>query len=361
MVVGSRCLSFVLWAGVLCSGAPAQDAPEPDRAAWMRQARWGVMNHYLADWIARRGDVADGQMTVERWNDLVDHFDVEALADQVRHTGAGYYVLTIGQNSGYYVSPNATYDEITGIRPSRLSRRDLIADVADAMHARGIKFIAYLPSGAPGGDREAIAALDFHRGRHRNKEFQEKWEQVIGKWSKRWGTKVDGWWFDGCYWPNAMYRTPEAPNFESFAAAARAGNPNAAVAFNPGVVYRNLSMTPHEDYIAGEMNDPALATIKRATDGKVDGCQAHMLSYLGKTWGTGEPRFTADQVVQFTRNVVRDGAAVTWDVPIQKDGTIAAAYLEQMTAVGKAMAEGPGTRATTRPVARPSGSAPAAE
>ena len=28
-------------------------AGEPDRAAWMKEARMGVMSHYLADWIAR--------------------------------------------------------------------------------------------------------------------------------------------------------------------------------------------------------------------------------------------------------------------------------------------------------------------
>lgn len=26
-----------------------------NRAEWMQTARWGVMNHYLADWIARGG------------------------------------------------------------------------------------------------------------------------------------------------------------------------------------------------------------------------------------------------------------------------------------------------------------------
>jgi hypothetical protein len=65
------------------------DEPPQDRAAWMTEARFGVMTHFLADWIARRENLRDGQMTVEHWNDLVDHFDVEGLADQVKSTGAG--------------------------------------------------------------------------------------------------------------------------------------------------------------------------------------------------------------------------------------------------------------------------------
>ena len=48
-------------------------------------------------------------MSIDQWNDLVDHFDVEALADQLKSIGAGYHVLTIGQNSGYYLSSNAVY------------------------------------------------------------------------------------------------------------------------------------------------------------------------------------------------------------------------------------------------------------
>ena len=32
---------------------PAFAQNAQDRTAWMREARWGVMNHYLADWIAR--------------------------------------------------------------------------------------------------------------------------------------------------------------------------------------------------------------------------------------------------------------------------------------------------------------------
>jgi hypothetical protein len=46
-----------------------------------------------------------------------------------------------------------------------------------------------------------------------------------------------------------MYRCPDALNFASFAAAARAGNPNGVVAFNPGVYNRLRSLTPYEDYL----------------------------------------------------------------------------------------------------------------
>lgn len=154
----------------------------------------------------------------------------------------------------------------------------------------------------------------------------------------RWGKKVSGWWFDGCYFPNSMYRSSEAPNFASFAAAARAGNPDAAIAFNPGVVYRMLSLTPHEDFTAGEIDKPEMVTIRRSADGRVDGTQIHMLSYLGETWGMGDkPRFTPEQAVEFTKKVTSQGGAVTWDVPVAMSGKIADVFLEQLEAVGKAV------------------------
>src|SRR3954471_5560162 len=86
--------------------------PAVPRADWMREQRFGVMTHFLHDWIVGRGN--RDQMTPENWNRLVDGFDVEACADQLKSVGASYYLISIGQNSGYFLSPNATYDKITG-------------------------------------------------------------------------------------------------------------------------------------------------------------------------------------------------------------------------------------------------------
>jgi hypothetical protein len=305
-----------------------------DRADWMRKARWGVMNHYLADWKVRDWK---RQMTVEKWNDMADRFDVEGLAKQLQSVGAGYYLVTIGQNSGYYLAPNSAYDRLVGIKPSKCSRRDLVAGLYDALHKRGIRLLVYLPSGAPAGDAAANRALEWQNGPHRNREFQLKWEQVIREWSTRWGPKVDGWWFDGCYWPNIMYRTEDSPNFASFAAAARAGNPQAVVAFNPGVYTRILSLTPHEDYTAGETVFPDRVSIYRAVDGRIDGTQVHVLSYLGSRWGVGEPRFATEDVVKWSQDIRKRGGVITWDVPVEAGGLISQPFLDQLSAVGQAM------------------------
>ena len=99
--------------------------------------------------------------------------------------GGYYLILTIGQNFGYYDCPNPTYDRLTGIQPRKCSRRDLILDMAHALEKRGLRLIVYLPAGAPGGDTNAVKALDYHRGPNRNAKFQVKWQAIIRDWSMR--------------------------------------------------------------------------------------------------------------------------------------------------------------------------------
>ena len=188
------------------------------------------MTHYLADWKAQTDHL---DMNVEEWNKLIDDFDTEALADQLQRVGASWYQISLGQNSGYYLAPNATYEKIVG-EPGRCARRDLVSDLYQSLHKRNIHLLVYLPSGAPGQDQKAVSALEWRNGPFPNREFQNKWEAVIRDWSLRWGNKVEGWWFDGCYFPNSMYRGAQPPNFKSFAAAARAGNPKCRRGIQPG-------------------------------------------------------------------------------------------------------------------------------
>ena len=253
-------------------------------------ARWGVFTHYLFD------TVGPPNATVQQWNAIVDGFDVEGLARQLKACGAGYYCITLGQNSGFFCSPNAVYDKCVGISPSKCSRRDLIADLYPALERQGIKLMVYLPSNAPDRDPIAVKALQWTNGPHRNREFQVMWEDVIREWSKRWGTKVKGWWFDGCYYADAMYRQPDPPGFATFAAAARAGNSQSIVAFNPGVTVPVIHITQHEDYTAGEIQD----AIGIVCPGRwVGGAQWHMLSYLGPWWFAGpKPRYSDQQVIE---------------------------------------------------------------
>jgi hypothetical protein len=123
----------------------------------MQAGKWGVMTHYLADWKAQTDHL---NMSAEEWNRLIDGFDVETLADQLQGVGASRYQIGLGQNSGYYLAPNATYERIVG-EPGRCARRDLVSDLYAALHKRGIRLTVYLPSGAPSHGEKAVSALEW--------------------------------------------------------------------------------------------------------------------------------------------------------------------------------------------------------
>ncbi|MBN1361813.1 MAG: hypothetical protein JW993_14550 [Sedimentisphaerales bacterium] len=319
-------------------GLAGKKAYEVDRAAWMK-GKWGVMTHYLFAWQSREHNLP---RTAEQWNQMVDAFDVDGLAEQVASTGAAYYLLTIGQNSTHLLTPSPIFEELFIKGPSNCSRRDLVADMSEALARRGVKLMVYSTSHPPGSARQFGSTEGNPPGDHRNKERMLAWERVLRQWSLRWGDKVAGWWLDGGYTPNLTLRYPDAPNYQSLAAACRAGNPMAVVTINRGVMDRPISNTPYEDYTGGEINDIQTIRLWRIdSDGKVDGARLHLLSYLGEKWGVGQPRYEnlREIVLPNTFRVLEMGGAVTWDVPIQPSGLIADDFLGQLRAIGKAIAD----------------------
>jgi len=309
---------------------------------WLRNAKWGLFFHYLDSPASHQSESAT---TSEEWNARIDSFDVESFANQVEATGAGYIGFTLGQNSGHYCSPNAAYDSFVGISPSKCSSRDLVLEIATALEKKGIKTLAYFTSGAPDQDPIAVEKLQWKNGHERLAEFQPKWEAVIREWSLRWGDKIAGWWLDGCYFADAAYRHAEAPNFDSFNAALRAGNPNAIVAFNPGLNQRILTIPDSgADYTAGEVDfslplgnvyyEPQTADWK---NGFVNGERLHVFTFLGNWWGAGAPRFPDEFVVGYTKHINAQNGAVTWDVPLSPQGEIPAAFMVQCAALKNAL------------------------
>ncbi|MCX5660519.1 MAG: hypothetical protein NTW19_12465, partial [Planctomycetota bacterium] len=295
-------------------------------------------------------------VSAEGWNRQIDAFDVPGLAAQVASTGCGYFFLTLGQNSGHFLAPNATYERLAGVTPGMCSRRDIVAELADALAPHGVRMMVYLPSGAPAADPVAMKNLGWEWGfeggwpqawgtrrtGRRLAEFQVKWEAVIREWSTRWGPKVHGWWIDGCYFADEMYRHADAPNFKSFAGAMRAGNPGSIVAFNPGVLTPIVCHSEEEDYTAGEIDRLFPAKIGPWVERNGHKAQCHILSYLGSSWCAGErPAFSDEFAIAYTRHVADHQGVITWDVPIQKSGLVPQPFVDQLRAIGGAMGRAP--------------------
>jgi hypothetical protein len=293
-------------------------------------------------------------VSAEAWNAQVDAFDVKGLARQLESVHASCFFITLGQGSGHYCAPNETYDRLTGISPSKCATRDLISDLYAELNPRGIKLLLYSASELSWGDMEARPGLKMthnHNDRdgegkklgykiwheHRQVDFMKNVEAIHREWAERWGKKISGWWIDGCYEPEVRFPEEDPPNFETFAAALRAGNPDAIVCFNTGVKTPVVCNSRHEDYTAGEISR-ALPECPGAWLEK-DGHKVryHLLSFLGDFWGKGEPRFPDELAAGYTTYVTGKGGVVTWDVPIQKNGLIPEPFIQQLSAVDRTM------------------------
>ena len=323
---------------------------------WFAKSGWGVFCHYLSQCFHSPGS----EMSAQTWNDMVDAFDVRGLAQQLHSVGAPYFFITIGQGSGYFCAPNATYDRLAGIQPSKCSRRDLIADLHAELDPLGIKLLVYSAAGIGWNDHEARPGLKLHHHhndldadghklgyaiwrQHRQVDFMRNIEAIHAEWSARWGSKIHGWWIDGCYEHEARFPDGDPPNFETFAAALRTGSPEAIVCFNTGVKTPIICSTVHEDYTPGEISR-ALPECRGPWVEKGDHrARYHTLSYLGEGWCKGSPRFPIEMVVGYTKHVTAKGGVVTWDVPIGVDGLIPEPFLNQLGAIGRAVARAEAT------------------
>lgn len=301
------------------------------RTDWLHAAKFGVFN---------QGQMAEFQQppitTIAAWNTAVNAFDVDAVANQLQRMGARYLIHGLGQNSGFYCAPNATYDSIVGETPSPCSTRDLVSDLYAALNPRGIALMVYLPAAAAGGDSNAETALGWqgYSAGTRQTTFLNNWQSVVSDWSNRWGNKVAGWWFDGMFapYPESMYNYANPPNWDTFAAAARSGNSASILAFNPAVQVPIQASAPQEDYTAGETdhalqifcNNRWVTAPADATEAANTEIQFHCLTYAGTFWGQGStPNYTTPQLVSATNAVTNGGGAITWDMPVSNpSGTI---------------------------------------
>lgn len=187
------------------------------RTDWMA-GKYGLMVHYLP-------------VTPEGIDAAVNSFQLDRFVADFEATGAEWLIFTLGQNTGNYNSPNRTIEHYAGF--GHCSRRDLARELAEALHRRGKRFIAYLPcelhwnqtlQDGFGWQRHADATVEKT---FRQELFQSRWHEVIREWALRFGEHLDGWWFDGIH---AIQMT--AADDADWRAAARAGNPAAAVCFN---------------------------------------------------------------------------------------------------------------------------------
>ncbi|MFP6854449.1 MAG: hypothetical protein VB980_01595, partial [Opitutales bacterium] len=259
------------------------------------------------------------------------------------------------------------------------SKRDLIMEIGDALRKRKIKLIIYMTARAPMRHYKVIAAMGdtlpsingkpvgpkvdpmshprkvpgFLRSENQapNPTFLKNWGDVCGEWSRRYGKRVNGWWFDGykTEMRDAYEELKKEPhNVDTWVQAILSGNPDAELAFNAGA-HPTLSLCtkgklcPHQTFTSGENHNFYEKTKKGW--GKLltpknfpapEGVIWHLLMPLSKGWGAGtESKFEVELLKDRIDQINAEGGAVTFDLPITPDGAIPVGILKALRALSK--------------------------
>jgi hypothetical protein len=353
---------------------------QTDRTLWM-SGGYGLMVHWIYPHL-----MPEKGHRVQGLDNAVNQFNLDRFLQDFAATGADWLIFTIGQNSGYYASPNSVVEQLAGKGHS--SERDLVLEIANSVHNLGKRFIAYLPCEIAGNSAlHQGFAWNTQEGTDQA-EFQHRYLAAIREWAERFGPLLDGWWFDGCYeWPIFHSRYMDWPAWYE---ATQAGNPHRVVAFNDGSLCNGLTqpLTPEQDYLSGEtevlvdgrirLGRPetpqllAYGALARITPEPIPTylpenrfvpgtfCQWHSLLPIDCFWGHGNgyadwlpadlyhfldpeltsapmepPMYPDDELAGFLSNCLGVGGAVTMNVGIYQEGHLGEETVRQLTRISK--------------------------
>ena len=306
-----------------CMMPAAAREPQPERTDWFVKHGYGVFVHYLNKIQNNPEHVASlGKAT--SWDECVREFNVELFADRMKETGAGYVIFTVQQQQPFMIAPNETFNRLTGYRPGEAcSSRDLIEDLYQALHKRGIDFMLYFTGDAAPDPRVRDGlGLRFPV----TEAYVRKWADVAAEYGNRYKGKVKGYWVDGVY----DFIGYNEDLLKIFAEGLRAGYPERILAFNPGV--KMAAYSAHEDYMAGEQN--TFSEIP-PTGRFFHGEQWHILSFLGTSEGNigagwGQPGVckTKEDLAYYVYEVNALGGVVSIDTMLYRDGDIDRSQME---------------------------------
>jgi len=297
---------------------------------WFLQAGYGVFVHYLVG-LQNNPDQIHSLGRQTPWDECVREFDTERFADTMAEVGAGYVIFTVMQVQREMIAPNATYDRITGYQPGEAcATRDLIEDLYQSLHRRGIPLMLYWTGDGPRADPQGAAAFGWQQPV--TTEFVEKWASVVREYGERYRDKVVGYWVDGSY-PFIGY---DEEKLGIVARALKAGNPNRIIGLNRGVDPQVMSYTPHEDYTCGEQNRFFDMPAQRFLDGE----QWHILSFMGSGWAQPGSQYSKRELAEYVFDVHQRGGVVSIDVLLYRDGSLDRSQVEVLKAVRHELATG---------------------
>ena len=105
-------------------------------ADWLANAGYGLMFHWTSQSQPENG-------SHKTFAEAVRDFDVDAFADMVEQTGAGYVLFTNGHAESYCPAPIKAWERV---HPGMTTERDLLMELSTKLTDHGIKFMIYMNS-----------------------------------------------------------------------------------------------------------------------------------------------------------------------------------------------------------------------
>jgi hypothetical protein len=308
--------------------------------SWFSNAKYGLMFQYGPWGYPKTGDR-------KSFEDFANGFDVPRFVNMVKATGASYVIWSISLITYQLVAPIKAVDDIMG-NSTLTSTRDLIGEIAAGLQSNGIHFCMYYHSGInqqPDWLAKQNWPAEFSgTGTGDKSVFFDNWVKVMSEIGKRYGTKLDGLFFDdGCnYYP--------AP-FERLGAAARAGNPNRLISWNAWISAR---YTDFQDVLFGEgyHGENQFGTSVEGgngvfTDGPQRGLMGHGMFVTEGSWAIGrrnstiKTQITLDQSLSWIKNASARGVPLSFCMVMYEDQSYAQTTMNIFTALDSTFASHP--------------------
>jgi hypothetical protein len=291
---------------------------------WFVKSGYGLMFHWTAQSKPRTG-------AAKPYAEAVRDFPVDKFIRMVRDAGAGHVLFTLNHAVAHCPAPIRSWE---AYHPGLTTSRDLIGELADGLNGAGVRFLLYINSprfakiteepGAFSSNVDAMRYVDMHR-------------EVLDEIGRRYGRKLDGYWFDS--WYQSFEHYPDIRQDLVFEAC-KIGNPGRITAFNFWIL---PICTPWQEYWAGEIGSPGVPPESRYIQrGAGPGLQAHSLLFLDAPWVHSKPdavmespRFSAETLSNYIQECMTHQGVVTVNLGIYQDGIIGTEAAALMTEVRK--------------------------
>jgi hypothetical protein len=297
----------------------ARAATLHSKPQWISDAKYGLFFHWNSKSMPQRGEA-------KSYQDAVESFDISTFAKTIHECGADFIIFTTSWAGYFFPAPLQSIEKIL---PGRTTHRDFVDDLSTELSKYGIKLMLYYHEGYDDKDWWDKQGFNAPEAGSLFTNIQSIMEEI----STRYKDKVAGLFLDdGMY-----YYAYDAP-FEAITEAAKTGNKDLIIAYNPWIFPK---MTPFQDYFAGEFG--LNMDIAQAYDWNIDnggyftsGPQKDLRAtfcgllepdegdwtHRGKDTDIASPGFTLEEITKIMQTAIARKNIPVINVAVYQDGHI---------------------------------------